>query len=317
MWQVFDWYLRCNAGYYGMRSACRPLHVQHAPDDQTLHVVSTRAVPLAGLRVHLKVTDLAGRIEFEKILPADVGADETRLIGHVPALVRDGRLHFVSLRLLEASNNCLEESVTWHQNEDALSDLLLLSPATVAARIGSVEKVDGEWKAEFEIAHAAGAPAAFISLRLFASGPGREILPVFWTENAFTLLPGAKKSVSARFRAASTADVHLRVQGWNVEPLEVSLDSTIRPSRRLTIEKVTMTREGDEPQIMALFRAESDSDGGILTHPAALFRDGKLIRNFRVESNGARVSQSRLRLGPEEAAGRLEIQAGHSRVAVR
>ena len=28
--QVFDWYLRCNGGYYGMRSACRPLHVQHS-----------------------------------------------------------------------------------------------------------------------------------------------------------------------------------------------------------------------------------------------------------------------------------------------
>ena len=54
VFQVFDWRLRCNGGYYAMRSACRPLHVQHAVDDWTVQVVSTLAEPRANLRVRTR-----------------------------------------------------------------------------------------------------------------------------------------------------------------------------------------------------------------------------------------------------------------------
>jgi exo-1,4-beta-D-glucosaminidase len=316
MWQVFDWYLRCNAGYEGMRSACRPLHVQHAADDQTLHVVSTLAKPLSGLQVQLKVTDLAGKTEHEQVFPAEVGADETRLVGHVPGLVRDGRLHFISLTLLDAAGNCLEKSVTWYQDEEVRSDLLLLSAATVTAEIGALQEKAGEWKVDFEIANGGAIPAAFVSLSLFCSKQGREILPVFWTENSFTLLPGEKKSLTACFRADSPASLRLRVQGWNVEPVEVSLDSSSLPSRRVGIKNIEVRNGGEETLIVASFHGEGDLTAGILTHPAALYRDGNLVRNFRVESKGHRLSESRLRLGKGEGLDRLEVKIGDSRVRI-
>ena len=61
MWQVFDWYLRPNAGYYSMKSACRPLHVQASADDWTVQVVSTLPQPQPGLKVRMTVTDSEGK----------------------------------------------------------------------------------------------------------------------------------------------------------------------------------------------------------------------------------------------------------------
>ena len=72
MWQVFDWYLRPNAGYYTMRSACRPLHVQHSVDDQTLQVVSTLTEPRR-VRVRYTLTDASGRSRASGRTPADRG----------------------------------------------------------------------------------------------------------------------------------------------------------------------------------------------------------------------------------------------------
>ena len=102
MWQVFDWYLRPNAGYYSMRSACRPLHVQHSVDDQTVQVVSTLAKPRSGLRVRITLTDAAGRVEQSRELAITAAADATTPVGPLPELVKDGRLHFLALDLLDA-----------------------------------------------------------------------------------------------------------------------------------------------------------------------------------------------------------------------
>ena len=316
MWQVFDWYLRCNAGYYGMRSACRPLHVQHSADDQTLHVVSTLAKSLGDLRVHLKITDVSGKGEHEEFLPAAVGADETRMIGKVPSLVRDGRLHFISLRLLDSSETCLDESVTWFQNEEVRSDLLLLAPSVVAVKAGVPKELDGDWVVDFEIENTSDSPAAFISLSLFCSGQGREVLPVYWTENFFTLLPGEKKASVARFRADSPASIHLRVQAWNVEPIEVSIGSSTPRPRRVVVKNIEIKKKEDVTWIIAAIHGNADAAAGILSHPAALYANGRLIRNFRVASNGNRLSESRLRLGETEISSSLEIRIGGSSIKV-
>jgi exo-1,4-beta-D-glucosaminidase len=49
---------------------------------------------------------------------------------------------------------------------------------------------------------------------------GEDITPIFWSDNYFSLLPGEKKSVTARFDFASQdgAKPELVVDGWNVEP---------------------------------------------------------------------------------------------------
>jgi exo-1,4-beta-D-glucosaminidase len=50
---------------------------------------------------------------------------------------------------------------------------------------------------------------------------GDDITPIFWSDNYFSLLPGEKKSVTARFDSASAegASPELVVNGWNVDPI--------------------------------------------------------------------------------------------------
>ncbi len=109
--QVFDWRLRRNGGYYGMRSACRPLHVQHSVDDQTLQVVSTLAEPRPGLKVRATLVDTAGRVEQTREYAVAAAADATTRVGPLPEVVKDGRLHFLALDLLDAEGRELDRVV--------------------------------------------------------------------------------------------------------------------------------------------------------------------------------------------------------------
>jgi len=71
-----------------------------------------------------------------------------------------------------------------------------------------------------------GSSVAFmVHPRLTRGKGGDDVVPVFWSDNYFSLLPGEKKSVSVRFDSASLdgAEPQIVVDGWNVEPVKPAL----------------------------------------------------------------------------------------------
>ena len=67
-----------------------------------------------------------------------------------------------------------------------------------------------------------GSSVAFmIHPRLTRGKGGDDVVPVFWSDNYFSLLPGEKKSVTVQFNSSSLAGTspELIVDGWNLEPV--------------------------------------------------------------------------------------------------
>ena len=67
--------------------------------------------------------------------------------------------------------------------------------------------------------------AFMVHLRVANSKTGEDIVPIFWDENYFSLLPGENREVSAHFASSATAasDAVLVVDGWNVVPHRANL----------------------------------------------------------------------------------------------
>jgi exo-1,4-beta-D-glucosaminidase len=64
-----------------------------------------------------------------------------------------------------------------------------------------------------------------VHARLTQGKDGDDLVPIFWEDNYFSLLPGEEKTVTATFDAA---DLHgkepfLEVTGYNVNPAAVKL----------------------------------------------------------------------------------------------
>jgi exo-1,4-beta-D-glucosaminidase len=308
MWQLYDWYLRPNAGYYSMKSACKPLHVQHSIDDQTLQVVSTLAEARPNLRVRVTLVGLDGDAEFSGECPVSVPADATVSAGSLPDLVKDGHLHFLALDLLDEHGGELDRQVKWVQRDCKWQDLLQLSPARVEARVVDTGAESGETIYRVAVTNASNIPAVQVWVEVLAGTQGQEVLPSFWNDNALTLLPHEQRELTVRFRASllGGAASHLMVEGWNVTPWEVRVSD----GRPTTLElKVTDVRVDSDGARLNFKVARDGSNGSRwTTWPLAVRVDGKITRYVRVAAGSQGAAPATLALE--------DLSPGEHRVSV-
>ncbi|HKK45336.1 MAG TPA: glycoside hydrolase family 2 TIM barrel-domain containing protein, partial [Balneolaceae bacterium] len=65
VWQIYDWYLNPNAGYYFTKRAVEPVHIQFNLDDSTLAVVNRRFKDQDGLKARVRFygKDMRGKFD--------------------------------------------------------------------------------------------------------------------------------------------------------------------------------------------------------------------------------------------------------------
>ena len=90
MWELFDWYLHPDSGYYGMKEALKPIHVQYSIDDSGVQVVSTEPDALKGAKVHAEIVSLQGVTESKADFTVDVAADATTVAGSLAEQFANG-----------------------------------------------------------------------------------------------------------------------------------------------------------------------------------------------------------------------------------
>ncbi len=308
--QVFDWRLRCNGGYYGMRSACRPLHVQHSADDHTIQVVSTLAEPRAGLKVRATLIGMAGRVEQMRQYAVNVAADATVRAGPLPEIVKDGRLHFLALDLLDAKGRELDRVVTWVQADCRFHELMQSPPAQVEARVSERSEKAGETLYKVSVHNASSVPAVQTWLEVIGGDQGDEVLPTFWSDNALTLMPGERRELTARFRTAllAAAAPHLMVEGWNVTPCESNVDGGQPVSLTMAVSGCQVRREAKNVKVRFTATQRGVAGPRWTTWPVPVTVDGKVARYVRIGLRSGLTSSAMLTFSG--------LPAGEHRIAV-
>ena len=310
LWQVYDWYLRPNAGYYSMKSACRPLHVQHSADDHTLQLVSTLAVARPDLTLNITVADMTGAIVHHEKRPVSAPADATVALGELPILNQDTKTRFLALELLDSAGRELDQSATFVQRDCRYHELLELPPASVTARVLGKSGNGEETVLRVEVKNASGSPAVNVWLEVLRGPQGDEVLPCFWSDNALLLLPGDHRELSVRFR---TKDLHgkpphLMVEGWNVVPADIDIASGNPEPLHL---ELTQSEDVDaRGEVQVRFSGSRTGAAGTrwTTWPVPVTLDGRLLRYVRLAATSGSSMDARVSLG--------KLPPGAHRIAV-
>ncbi len=76
--------------------------------------------------------------------------------------------------------------------------------------------------AHVQVENAGNSLALMTRLRILRGKDGAEILPVFWDDNYFALLPGEKREMAVKVRKSDAREAHLTlaVDGFNVQASE-------------------------------------------------------------------------------------------------
>jgi hypothetical protein len=219
-WQIFDWFLKPMVSYYYIKRANQPVHVQLGLIEPTVTVVNHRLAPQTGLTARARVLDPSMRVLFEKQAIVDVPANSYRDVFELPRPKDLPPVYFVRLDLTDADGKRIADNLYWlpAREGQALQDLHRLPSVRLTATC-SVERRSAETIARVKIKNPTGQLAFFVQLALTRGRGGDEVLPIYWEDNYFSLMPGESREITARFAAADlgSAQPNLEVGGWNVE----------------------------------------------------------------------------------------------------
>lgn len=222
--QMYDYYLDPNACLYGLRTGSKPLHVMYDPVKGMVEIVNNHFQRARDLMLEVKTYDMQGHDSLLTQLFVETsaaGVQQYLPIRSAVDALRSKEGVFLSLRLLNLDKEVVDENIYWLPDEKGqYSGLQQLKPAQVqlsARRSGEDVAVT--------ISNPAGQPVAFFNrFSLVNAGDKQRILPVFYSDNYVTVMPGDSKTVTiSGAQAGKHKDALVEVYGENVETQYVTV----------------------------------------------------------------------------------------------
>jgi hypothetical protein len=225
VWQVYDWYMQPNAGYYFMQNACEPVHVQLNMRDFTVAALNRTYHNVAGLTVEAQVLGLDSKQEFHKTAKVNLKeSDVQELFSLSNELSKANEVKFVVLNLKDASGEVISHNVYWVAADNNFKALNSLPKTNIKAKvlIKKVGETETSWN--LEISNNTQKLAFFIRPQLVHDG--EEVLPSLWSAGYFSLAPGESTtiSVSVSTELIKNCQPEIQISGWNMDAQKISLN---------------------------------------------------------------------------------------------
>jgi hypothetical protein len=224
IWQVYDWYLNPNAGYYFMQRACEPVHIQLNLDDSVVAIINRTYKSQTALTADVKVFGINSKILFSQnktinLKPSDV--EKTISLSNI--LSKEKGISFVVLNLKNASGKTISQNTYWFSPEHNFKALKDMPGANVNVKILKTENGKNETKWTLQFTNATNRLAFFINPQIVNNG--KEALPSFWSDNYFSLSPNESTTVTVSVPIAMIKDgkPQLALSAWNVEKEKIEL----------------------------------------------------------------------------------------------
>ncbi len=228
VWQLYAHDLEAHASLYGAKKACGMIHVQLSPVDGTIDVINHHIHPLEHVTIGAAVHQLDGTLVSSQQHPLSAPANSvTHTIKlKLPASVTGAYL----VRLtLHQKGKLLADNFYWKGRK--LTDLAAMNHMAAVRPTGKVSIVHSgdQSVVTVQLKNESKAPAIEIKVtprKHGVSGPASRILPVFISDNYFSLLPGETKTITADYATADaeTRPPMLEISGFNVPVQTVACD---------------------------------------------------------------------------------------------
>ncbi len=225
--QMYDYYLDPNACLYGLHSGSEPLHIMYNPGDGMVMVANNTFSTHANMMLVIKVYDMAGKETLLTQVFADVTPTTTkRYLSIKPELdkLAKNKGAFVDLELLNTNQQIISQNIYWVPDEKGeYSGLQSMATAQLAVSAKQVAK----GKIAVTLINPAGAPVAFFNrLSLINQQTGTRLLPVFYSDNYVSVLPGASKTITIDYDAAQYPEIpSVSISGWNLKEQTIKINS--------------------------------------------------------------------------------------------
>ena len=235
IWHLYDYYLDAGGGYYGVKKACEPLHIQYSYDDRSIVVVNSTYLAALGLHASLSVHNLEWKQVYGADAEVNAAADSAQRVFQIPDRLYSGaeRIFFIDLKLADASGHVVSHNFYWvpgtltsfnweetdytHTPAERHADLTALAslpPAKVEASASAEDTSRGR-RIQLNLKNTSSRLA--FQVRAAVRTPSGELIaPVFWSDNWIELPPGESTTLTALLPEDAPQVPIVQLSGWNV-----------------------------------------------------------------------------------------------------
>jgi len=223
-WQLYDYFFAPNGAFYGTRIACENLHIQYSYDDNSIRVVNGNYRDFSGLKATARLYNLNMNEIFSAESIVEIKSDESKKVLSVKSPAGAGDVSFLKLILSDDTGKEISSNFYWlssrgDENAD-FTALDKLPEVELNFSVSSVKLENGKYTAMVELENPSASLAFSVNPKIIKGDSKDLVLPVFWEDNYFSLLPGEKRSLKVEFDAKSldgTTPI-LSLAGWNIKP---------------------------------------------------------------------------------------------------
>jgi exo-1,4-beta-D-glucosaminidase len=237
-WQLYDTYLMPNAAYYATKIAGNPMHAIYNYDDKSIYLINDKLEKATDLRVEIKVFDVQSKVVFEKTIATNIDPNTSKNMLKFSELKDISNTYFLSLKVYNAENEAIDNNFYWLSKKQDILDYEAKVPnwyyhtptkqyanylelhtlkEVQLHHLVTKKESDSHVLYEITLKNPSDKIAFFTELKMVDSATGLSILPVIWSDNYISLVPGETAIYTAKIRKEhlKNSEAVFVYKGWN------------------------------------------------------------------------------------------------------
>ena len=210
-WQTYSWDYETFGSYYGAKKACEPVHIQMNLHDRRIVLLNNTTGYIGKARIDMTCYGLDGKVlcrRTEKDIDIPAGSKVESFVAELP---EDTDIYMVRLKMTDRKGQVLSMN-DYLMNGNGKKDFKGLNGITGLSLKGKKLKKAVDGKGRIEISNPSRHTAFNLKLNMTDPQSGDIILPAYFSEGYFHLLPGEKRVVE--FDCSRDGDIS--IEGYNV-----------------------------------------------------------------------------------------------------
>jgi exo-1,4-beta-D-glucosaminidase len=238
-WQLYDSYLMPNGAFYGAKKASQPYHAIYDYAKHSIFVVNDKLEARNEMVLKVRAFDKASNLKYEEEVKANLAGNTAVEIIKLPEMDWGKPVYFLDLRLYDSEGMEIDNNFYWLSEKKDILDYDAEIPSwyyhTPSKQyadfnaLNKLPKVEIEYSAIenkgdestgflVELKNNSNKIAFFIHPRIVDKQSGNSILPVIWSDNYVSLLPGESRKLTATIKNKYLKNKYpgLVVEGFNL-----------------------------------------------------------------------------------------------------
>lgn len=198
VWQLYHYDLEPNASLFATRKACEPVHIQLNEKEGYVQVINATPNALNNAKAGMAVYSIDGKKIFESLTSVNAAASRATDVKSLSLPTDIKTVYFVKLHLLDAAGNIVSDNFYWKGPSSEVNNMKALDTMPVVRlQASAVKRMEGDKiLIDVMLSNNSETPALMAHLQLRNAKTNTRVLPVFYSDNYVSLLPGEHNKIT-------------------------------------------------------------------------------------------------------------------------